>query len=209
MPRENVVTAAPHETDSRLRGNDEGMMTTTEADARTLVYRSATAADVPAIVALVESAYRGEVSKQGWTTEADLLGGQRTDPDGVTKLIVADGSRVVLGERDGRILACAHIERHGDWAYFGMFAVSPTLQGGGVGNAMLAECERAARDDWRCREMRMTVISVREELIAWYVRRGYRATGERKPFPYGDPKFGLPKRDDLEFIVLAKPLAPA
>ena len=88
-------------------------------------------------------------------------------------------------------------------------AVSPTLQGGGVGHAMLAECERAARVDWRCREMRMTVISVREELIAWYVRRGYRATGETKPFPYGDPKFGLPKRDDLEFIVLAKPLSPA
>jgi ribosomal protein S18 acetylase RimI-like enzyme len=184
-------------------------MTTTEAAARPLAYRTASAADVPAIVALVESAYRGEVSKQGWTTEADLLGGQRTDPDGVAKLIVADGSRIVLGERDGRILACAHIERHGDWAYFGMFAVSPTLQGGGVGNAMLAECERAARDDWRCREMRMTVISVREELIAWYVRRGYRATGEKKPFPYGDPKFGLPKRDDLEFIVLAKPLVAA
>jgi ribosomal protein S18 acetylase RimI-like enzyme len=185
------------------------MMTSTEAAARPLTYRPATAADVPAIVALVESAYRGEVSKQGWTTEADLLGGQRTDPDGVAKLIVADGSRVVLGERDGRMLACAHIERHGDWAYFGMFAVSPTLQGGGVGNAMLEECERAARDDWRCREMRMTVISVREELIAWYVRRGYRTTGETKPFPYGDAKFGLPKRDDLEFIVLAKPLARA
>ena len=184
-------------------------MTTTEAAAPPLTYRTATAADVPAIVALVESAYRGEASKQGWTTEADLLGGQRTDPEGVARLIGSEGSRVVLGERDGRLLACAHLERHGDWAYFGMFAVSPTLQGGGVGHAMLAECERAARVDWRCREMRMTVISVREELIAWYVRRGYRATGETKPFPYGDPKFGLPKRDDLEFIVLAKPLSPA
>jgi len=172
----------------------------------TLRYRAATPADVPALVALVESAYRGDVSKQGWTTEADLLDGQRTDPEGVRALIDADGSRVVIGERDGAMLVCAHIERHGEWAYFGMFAVRPNLQGGGVGNATIAECERVAREEWKCTEMRMTVISIREELIAWYVRRGYRATGERKPFPYGDPRFGLPKRNDLEFIVLAKAL---
>jgi GNAT superfamily N-acetyltransferase len=172
-----------------------------------LSYRDAGFGDVPSIVALVESAYRGESSKQGWTTEADLLDGQRTDPDGVRALIEAEGSRIVLVERDGVLLASAHLERHGDWAYFGMFAVRPDLQGGGIGNAVMAACERIARDDWRCSEMRMTVISVRPELIAWYERRGYRATGETKPFPYGDARFGLPRRDDLEFIVLAKQLA--
>jgi ribosomal protein S18 acetylase RimI-like enzyme len=172
-------------------------------------YRNARAADVPAVVALVESAYRGESSKQGWTTEADMLDGQRTDPEGVAALIGNPGSRIVLLERSDAILACAHLEQHGDWCYFGMFAVNPTLQGGGVGNALMLECERLAREELGCVEMRMTVISIRRELIAWYERRGYRFTGERKPFPYGDPRFGLPKRSDLEFIVLAKALRSA
>ena len=170
-------------------------------------YRHATTDDIAAIVALVESAYRGEVSKQGWTTEADLLDGQRTDPEGVRALIEAPDGRILLAEDASRLLASAHLERHGAWAYFGMFAVRPDLQGGGIGNAVLAECERIAREEWGCGEMRMTVISVRPELIAWYERRGYRATGETRPFPYGDPRFGLPRRDDLEFIVLAKALA--
>ena len=171
-----------------------------------LHYRRADTRDVAAIVALVESAYRGDVSRQGWTTEADLLDGQRTDPEGVRALIEAPDSRIVLAGNEAGLLASAHLERHGDWAYFGMFAVRPDLQGGGIGNEVLTGCERIARHEWGCREMRMTVISARPELIAWYERRGYRATGETRPFPYGDPRFGLPKRDDLEFIVLAKPL---
>ena len=173
-----------------------------------LSFRLANEADAPAIVSLVESAYRGDASKVGWTTEADLLDGQRTDADGVRELIANPSSPIVLGfDEAGRLLVSANLERHGDWAYFGMFAVRPNLQNGGIGKQMLAECERRARVDWHCREMRMTVISVREELIAWYERRGYRRTGDRKPFPYGDARFGLPKRDDLEFIVLAKALA--
>ena len=174
-----------------------------------LVFRDATEADVAAIVALVESAYRGDASRCGWTTEADLLEGQRTDPEGVRALIDAAGSRVVLGESGGELVVCAHLERHGDWAYFGMFAVRPTLQGRRIGDTTIAWCERSARDDWGCRELRMTVISLRRELISWYERRGYGATGETRPFPYGDARFGLPKRDDLEFIVLAKPLLAA
>lgn len=172
-----------------------------------LRFRAATGADVDAVVALVESAYRGDVSKQGWTTEADFLEGQRTDPDGVVDLIARPNSRVLLAERDGRLLCCCHIEKLGDAGYFGMFAVDPTLQGGGVGKSVLAEAERIARDEWRCRAMEMTVITIRDSLIAWYERRGYRRTGELKPFPYGDARFGLPKRDDLEFEVLSKPLA--
>ena len=73
-------------------------------------------------------------------------------------------------------------------------------------DAVLRECERIARDDWRLPTMTMTVIDVREELIAWYERRGYRRTGIKKPFPYGDTRFGQPKRDDLRFEVLEKPL---
>jgi ribosomal protein S18 acetylase RimI-like enzyme len=88
-----------------------------------------------------------------------------------------------------------------------MFSVNPDLQGAGVGRAMLAEAERIARDEWRCTEMQMTVISIRDELIAWYERRGYRRTGLYSPFPYGDERFGIPLRDDLQFELLMKPLA--
>jgi ribosomal protein S18 acetylase RimI-like enzyme len=88
--------------------------------------------------------------------------------------------------------------------YFGMFSVRPDLQGGGIGKAVLVEAERIVRDEWRLPALRMTVIDVREELIAWYQRRGYRRTGIRKPFPATDPRFGIPKRDDLRFEVLEK-----
>jgi GNAT superfamily N-acetyltransferase len=169
-------------------------------------FRRAHAGDVDAIVALVESAYRGDVSKTGWTTEADMLDGQRTDALSVATLIGKDGSRILLAERGGFLVACSNIERQGDTAYFGMFSVRPDLQGGGLGKAMLAEAERVAREEWHSREMQMTVISIRDELMAWYERRGYRRTGRYSPFPYGDERFGIPKRDDLRFETLVKPL---
>jgi GNAT superfamily N-acetyltransferase len=171
-------------------------------------FRAATAADVPAIVALVESAYRGEASRAGWTTEADFLDGQRTDPDAVAAIAGDPDSRLLLAAdpRSGELAACCHLEYRGDYAYFGMFAVRPALQGSGVGRAVLAEAERIARDEWHVREMHMTVISVRDELIAWYQRRGYARTGKMSPFPYGDERFGLPRREDLEFELLIKPL---
>ncbi len=179
----------------------------TVADTGPMIFRGATHQDIPAIVALVESAYRGNVSRKGWTTEADFLDGQRTDPASVDDLVGRAGSRILLGERDGRLLACAHIEQRGaKVAYFGMFSVSPDLQGAGVGRAMLAEAERIARDEWRCTEMQMTVISIREELIEWYERRGYRRTALYSPFPYGDERFGIPLRDDLQFELLMKSL---
>ncbi len=171
-----------------------------------LQFREAHAEDVPAIVALVESAYRGDASRRGWTTEADLLDGQRTDAAGVAELLARPDSRLLLAEREGSLLGCCHLERQAEACYFGMFAVAPGLQGGGVGGAILAEAERLAREAWHCVRMEMTVITVRDELIAWYVRRGYRRTGALRPFPYGDERFGRPRRADLEFEVLAKPL---
>lgn len=178
-------------------------------DRVTLSFRAAAPADVPAIVALVESAYRGDASRAGWTTEADLLDGQRTDVAEVTRLLSGRGSVILLAEREGAAVACCHLEHRGDHAYFGMFAVSPGAQAAGVGRALLAEAERFARAEWSAPEQRMTVISAREDLIAWYERRGYRRTGERSPFPYGDERFGIPRRDDLEFETLVKPLGVA
>ncbi|MGW5046377.1 GNAT family N-acetyltransferase [Streptomyces griseoluteus] len=169
-------------------------------------FRDATDADVDDLVALVESAYRGDASRAGWTTEADILDGQRTDPEGVRQVVKAPDSRLLVVEREGRIIACCQLEHRGTHAYFGMFAVSPTLQGAGLGKAVMAEAERLARADWGATEMHMTVISVRDDLIAWYERRGYRRTGETTPFPYGDERFGVPRRPDLRFELLVKSL---
>ncbi|MET8694393.1 GNAT family N-acetyltransferase [Streptomyces bauhiniae] len=169
-------------------------------------FRDATDADVDALVALVESAYRGDASRAGWTTEADILDGQRTDPEGVRQVVKAPDSRLLVVEREGQIVACCQLEHRGTHAYFGMFAVSPTLQGAGLGKAVMAEAERLARTDWGATEMHMTVISVRDDLIGWYERRGYRRTGEMTPFPYGDERFGIPRRPDLRFELLVKPL---
>ncbi|MBM4832250.1 GNAT family N-acetyltransferase [Streptomyces althioticus] len=173
----------------------------------TLTFRDATAADVDDLVELIESAYRGESSRTGWTTEADILHGQRTDREGVLEVVEAPDSRLLTVEREGRIVACCQLEHRGDNAYFGMFAVSPALQGAGLGRTVIAEAERQARERWGVTEMHMTVITVREDLIAWYERRGYRRTGRTTPFPYGDERFGIPQRDDLEFELLVKELA--
>lgn len=174
--------------------------------AANLSFRAATAGDVTEIVALVESAYRGDSGRRGWTTESDLLDGQRTDCEGVAAVIAKPDNRILLAHRDGVLLACAHVEKQGDACYFGMFAVNPDLQGGGVGKQMMREAERIARDEYHCGQMQMTVISVRNDLIAWYERRGYHRTGVFKPFPYGDERFGIPKRDDLRFELLVKSL---
>ena len=171
-----------------------------------LAFRNATPADIDALVGLVESAYRGDVSKQGWTTEADLLGGRRTGADDITACIARPQSVILMAERGDDLLGCAHVAIEDGAGYFGMFSVSPTLQGGGIGKLLLAEAERVVREDWGLVSMRMTVIDVRDELIAFYERRGYRRTGILKPFPYGDERFGQPKRDDLRFEVLEKAL---
>lgn len=176
----------------------------------TLSFRPATHADTDALVALVESAYRGDSSRAGWTTEADYLDGRRTGADDIAECIDRPHSVLLIAERPGaeggapELLACAHVAVEDGAGYFGMFSVRPNLQGAGIGKIVINEAERIAREDWKLPAMRMTVIDIRSELIAFYERRGYRRTGQIKPFPYGDARFGLPKRDDLRFEVLEK-----
>ena len=167
-------------------------------------FRRATLADVPAVVTLVESAYRGDASRAGWTTEADFLDGRRTDEADVTSCI--EHGMILLAMEDDAIVACANVAEEDGAGYFGMFSVVPTRQGGGIGSRLLAEAERIVRDEWKLPAMRMTVIDIREELAAFYERRGYTRTGLKKPFPYGDERFGVPKRADLQFEVLEKAL---
>lgn len=181
----------------------------TGVDDVTVEIRPATPADAAAIEDVVQSAYRGEASRAGWTTEADLLDGIRTDRATVMAAITGPaGLMLVVVEGSGSgLLACCQLEqRADDVAYFGMFAVRPGRQGAGLGRRLLGAAEDYASSRWSARVMEMTVIGQRDELIAWYGRRGYLRTGETRPFPYGDVRFGRPRRDDLEFVVLRKPL---
>jgi len=166
----------------------------------------ATIEDAPALVALVNSAYRGDGSRVGWTTEADLLGGQRIDVAGMTAIISSPDSVVLLLVQNRIPIACVQLQRTGVDCYLGMVTVRPALQRTGLGSRLMQEAEEWAIAHWSSQSMHMTVITQRIELISWYERRGYQRTGERKPFPYGDERFGLPKRPDLRFEVLEKAL---
>lgn len=164
--------------------------------------------DVDVLVALVQSAYRGDASRQGWTHEADLVGGQRIDA-GMMADLLADGDVAVLvAEDDGAAVACVEVHRPdlAGVSAVGMLSVDPVRQASGLGQMMLAAAERHAGAQWGARHTSLRVIDVRDELIAWYGRRGYLPTGATEPFPYGDERFGRPHRDDLRFAVLAKPL---
>ncbi|MHB1137796.1 MAG: GNAT family N-acetyltransferase, partial [Microthrixaceae bacterium] len=134
-----------------------------------------------------------------------LLGGQRTDATMVGDALEDPDSRVELAERDGRLVGCLQLTWSGDAAHFGMFAVSPTEQAGGIGSALLTHAEDLART-LGCASMDLEVIAQRHQLIAYYRRRGYEPTGATTPFPYGDERYGVPRRDDLHFVVLRRQL---
>lgn len=163
--------------------------------------------DIEALHALVESAYRGESAKRGWTHEADLLGGQRTDTKALREIIAADNQVILLAKDGESIAGCVQLSDIGDGvAYLGLLTVDPALQTAGLGKELLAESEQFVREYWQAEAVEMTVIRQRNDLIAYYERRGYARTGEQRPFPHGDPRFGLPKTPELEFVVLRKPV---
>ena len=131
---------------------------------------------------------------------------QRIDAEGIQADLDRPRSTILLAEREGVLVAFAHVADVDGNGYFGMFSVRPDSQGHGIGKRMLDEAERIAREELGVPSMRMTVIDVRNELIDYYARHGYRRTGIHKPFPYGDERFGTPLRDDLRFEVLEKAL---
>lgn len=189
-----------------------------------LSFRKATPADVLSVLALVRSAYRGDASRAGWTTEADLVTDDRIDENGLLQKINEPNGKILVARAASSssantqedappppLLACCEILRHPEpakVAYLGLFSVSPTLQNGGIGKRVLAEAERWAREEMGAEVMEMQVLWMRRELIAYYERRGYRVIeGETRPFPFAhmvNPRPGM--REDLYFIVLRKAL---
>ena len=162
----------------------------------------ATLQDIPQLEALINSAYRGDSSKKGWTTEADLLDGIRTDADSLKELITRSNSVILQSFNENNLLqGCVYLEKKRNKMYLGMLTVSPSLQAKGIGRQLLIEAEKYARSQ-RCSLIEMTVISIRTELIDWYKKHGYMDTGKKKPFP-NDVKFGIPKQP-LEFIIMQK-----
>jgi len=158
--------------------------------------------DIEALVILVNSAYRGESSKKGWTTEADLLGGLRTNQKSLQELLFQPGAIMLSAKNEtGCPLGCVYLQQQEKRLYLGMLTVAPEMQGKGIGNQLLIAAEKYAKEI-NCNTITMTVIDVRFELVDWYKRKGYQTTGETKPFPT-DPEFGIPKQP-LQFAVLEK-----
>ncbi|MEN2746815.1 GNAT family N-acetyltransferase [Sphingomonas sp. T9W2] len=165
--------------------------------------RVATMEDVPALHALVESAFRGESARAGWTHEADLLDGQRTDRAALAEVMIDPDRAILMTDDTTGCVQVSHIAP--DQAALGLLAVRPDVQAGGLGRRLVLAAEDHAVRVHGARTMEMTVIDMRVELIAWYVRQGYVATGETRPFPMDDPRFGLP-RQPLSFVVLERSL---
>ncbi|HEX4949366.1 MAG TPA: GNAT family N-acetyltransferase [Blastocatellia bacterium] len=171
-----------------------------------MTFRPALSEEVEQLTCLINSAYRGASSRAGWTTETDLLDGQRTDEEEIRELIQAENSVLLLCLQDADIIGSVALQKNGDAAYLGMLVIRPTLQGQSLGKQLIQAAEQFVQHEWGVRKMEMTVITMRTELVAFYERRGYQRTGIIKPFPT-DVRAGIPLVPGLEFEVLEKELS--
>lgn len=160
--------------------------------------------DVPSLNKLVNAAYRGDESRKGWSTEADLLDGTRIDEVALRDLISRSDTTILKYEEAGELVGCVELRKENNKIYLGMLSVKPDIQGGGIGKKLMYAAEMFANEQ-ECSSIFMTVISIRQALIDWYIRNGYQLTGERKPFTVPDSRWGIPKQH-LEFVVLEKKL---
>lgn len=170
-----------------------------------LFFRCALISESAAIAALVNAAYRGESSRQGWTTEADLLDGLRTTAKDVQQVIESEHNVILVCVSGDDLIASVCLEKKADAAYVGMFVVKPAMQGTGIGKQLLTYAESYAAQYWSVIKFCMHVITLRHELIAFYERRGYRRTGIVKAFPV-NPEMWQPKITGLQFELLEKPV---
>jgi len=158
------------------------------------------------ITSLVNSVYRGEGAKKGWTTEADILGGIRITEEKVREIINTENNIIMLALLENKIIACVHLEKENSFCWLGMLSVDVNYQTYGLGKILIAKSEKFAKEKFSCNEMKMKVIGVRKELIEYYMRRGYLLTGEREDFSTAAGTFGDPKTQNLFFEVLSKKL---
>lgn len=168
----------------------------------------ATADDIQALVTLVNSAYRGDSARKGWTHEADLISGtERIDAASIKHMLKKSSSTILkCTDNTNALVGCVYLDKQTDKLYLGMLSVSPDIQAQGIGKQLLQAADEYARQN-QLQHITMTVINIRKELIDWYSRNGYYDTGERQPFPT-DGRFGLPQTQ-LEFVVLQKTLPAA
>lgn len=167
-----------------------------------MIFRHATIDDIATLTSLLNRSYRGESSRAGWTTEADLLSGKRIDESGLFQLFNNTDSLVLVAQSNEIIIGTIYAHHQNDTVNFGLFAIEPTLQGSGIGKAMLSYAESEAHHTWKINTAIMEVITHRIELIEYYERRGYKRTGEVIPFPKSD--LWDIQVDSLEFAVLSK-----
>jgi ribosomal protein S18 acetylase RimI-like enzyme len=166
--------------------------------------RAATAADVPALADLINRAYRSDPTQAGWTTESHLLEGPRIDAATLLALLAAAPAVLLQAETAGRLSGCVYLEPQGETLYLSLLAVAPEAQAHGLGRQLLAAAEAHARQAG-CRQVKMSVLALRPDLLAWYERQGYHRTGASEPFP-DTTRFGRP-RQPLTLLALAKPVA--
>jgi ribosomal protein S18 acetylase RimI-like enzyme len=164
----------------------------------------ANADDADVLAQLVNAAYRGDSGRQGWTTEADLIDGTRTDAELLQNIMATPGQMILKYVLDDQVQGCVELHVEGDKLYLGMLTVNPLMQNKGIGKKLLRAAEDVAHQH-SCKKIEMNVLTQRQELINWYVRHGYEVTNQRKPFAYTDPRLGQPKTK-LEFVVLARQL---
>jgi GNAT superfamily N-acetyltransferase len=165
----------------------------------------ATTADIPALVPLINGAYRGEGGQIGWTNESHLISGARTSPQDLEELLHNPGATILkLTGPDNTILGCVYLQAQGDRLYLGLLSVLPSHQNAGIGKQFLTTADDYARRH-HCTHIHITVISVRTELVAWYERHGFNRTGDFEPFHHGE-KFGIAK-EKLHLAVLEKPVS--
>lgn len=164
----------------------------------------ASAADITALNQLVNSAYRGDSSRKGWTTEADFLEGTRTDAEGILEMLQHPHGTILKYEESNTLIGCVYLEIQNKKLYLGMLTTHPELQGKGIGKKLLLAAEAYAYKN-NCTTITMNVLTGRKELIDWYVRHGYHVTDEKKPFAFNHPRYGKPKTP-LEFVIVEKKL---
>jgi ribosomal protein S18 acetylase RimI-like enzyme len=175
-----------------------------------MIFVPATQADIEELVTFVNNAYRGQAAEAGWASEAKMLAGQRIDSAMLGEMLSKDKLTILLmrDEEHGALAGCVSLELTpgSTVGYLSMLSIDPQRQAEGLGRTLLSKAEGNFKDQGATR-VRITVIWLRQTLIEWYERRGYRTTGEREPFPYEDQRFGVPLRDDLSFVVMEKPIS--